>query len=450
MATITAQAADSIGGGIGVNVHSGYGTVDVDPTNAYGNVNWVALLTWLGVRHVRDNWFGAGTQGSAVAAAATKLATAGIGVLRQVNPGSITAYAAAGLPAPEAVEGYNERDLGAPSTWVNDLASTQGTIYSTVKGQWPSAKVLAPSIAQPSHIATYLSTQSNMAATADASNIHLYPRPARDTPLDAAFANSNWSAYSALVPSGPLWFTELGLCSGPPLDTAVEVEELVAARSLSTALVYLLSPQTASTIPSYPFGSGTGGFGASRVYLYELLDQHAGHYNATPTEDRYGLFHWDGTPKLTAVMLRNLISLLSDPGASFTPGSLGVTMTGQTSTGCGYTLLQRSSGTFYLLFWHPGNGIQFASGSSGVQPITGAPGTDTGYPATFAFDQSFPTMEVYRPMAGAAPVQTGSGTSIAVNAHRDVQILRLGASPRSRTASRSLRRYFDTAASSNG
>ena len=58
----------------------------------------------------------------------------------------------------------------------------------------------------------------------------------------------------------------------------------------------------------------------------------------------------NGSPRLQVTALKNLIGLLKDPGAAFTPGTLTYSLSGVT-TGIQQLLFQKRSGRFYLAVW---------------------------------------------------------------------------------------------------
>jgi len=84
-----------------------------------------------------------------------------------------------------------------------------------------------------------------------------------------------------------------------------------------------------------------------RTYSYELINAFNDPNNSAMN---FGLLRNDGSEKPAYVALKNLIGLLSEPGANFTPGSLDYTLEGDT-TNIHNTLLQKSDGTFYLILW---------------------------------------------------------------------------------------------------
>ena len=51
--------------------------------------------------------------------------------------------------------------------------------------------------------------------------------------------------------------------------------------------------------------------GNVKTYLYELLDQNTGD---GISENNFGLFHSDGTPKPAATAVHNLVAILDDSG----------------------------------------------------------------------------------------------------------------------------------------
>jgi hypothetical protein len=87
--------------------------------------------------------------------------------------------------------------------------------------------------------------------------------------------------------------------------------------------------------------------GLPRTYLYELIDQGT---SLTDREQRFGLLRADGSEKPAYRALANLIAILKDPGAGFTPGALAYGVTGDT-IGLKRMLLQKRDGRFYLALW---------------------------------------------------------------------------------------------------
>ncbi len=83
------------------------------------------------------------------------------------------------------------------------------------------------------------------------------------------------------------------------------------------------------------------------TYLYELVNQ-----SSDPGDDQsnFGLLRFDGSPKPAFTAIKNMNSLLKDPGAKFTPQSLDYEIAGD-KQGIESVLLQKSNGDYYLIFW---------------------------------------------------------------------------------------------------
>jgi hypothetical protein len=89
--------------------------------------------------------------------------------------------------------------------------------------------------------------------------------------------------------------------------------------------------------------------GIIKTFSYELVDS----YVDTTFENQeahFGILRSDFTYKPAAVALKNLITLLKDPGEDFTPAALDYTITGGNAD-LGHTLLQKRDGTFWLALW---------------------------------------------------------------------------------------------------
>src|SRR5690242_18325334 len=103
MALLQAVKADGIVDAIGVNVHAAFGAPGrAGATYTWNQTDWVKLVSWLGVRHVRDQiWTPSisGASGTAILNAALALQAAGIGVLRAIDgPAKLTELMAGEVP----------------------------------------------------------------------------------------------------------------------------------------------------------------------------------------------------------------------------------------------------------------------------------------------------------------------------------------------------------------
>lgn len=447
MATLTAYQADAFVDAIGINVHAAASAND--PSNSYG-MDWVPLVHALGIRHVRDTYAAGGTGKTLQTTALNALADRGIGYLMSLNSAQVgdvghnqialdNFLANTGIPAPEAVEPMNEWDIYSPSGYAADIQTWQPTMYPAIKDKWPNAVVLGASLSNN----TLANNVGSLGADLDANNLHLYyQRPAKKPEYVQFMSRDYLTANFAVQKSGgPVWVTETGMVSGASSDPAVETSELGAARLLMRTLMYLWAPASVTSIDSYPSPTGRGGVGAKRVYIYELLDEHAVVTEAVATEDRFGLYHADGTPKLVATGIGNLLGLLSDPGSTFTPDTLGVTATGGSIPA--HMLFQKRDGSYWLAFWETFNAMTSPDGG-GTPYFTGTDQPDSAFPTTFTFTRSFRNATLYRPIFGRAPIAFGTASnSITVDARRDIQLLKLSGRAKSGLLTRGLHPYFD-------
>ena len=138
--------------------------------------------------------------------------------------------------------------------------------------------------------------------------------------------------------------------------------------------------------------------GASMSYIYELMDDNPDP-GMTNTEDHFGLFNADGTPKEAATAFHNLTTILADGGANaatFTPGTLAYTVSGLPASG-NSMLLAKSDGRFDLAVW--------------AEPlILAGDGTATEVAApvstvTVKLGTAAATVSVFDPLVGSTPVQ---------------------------------------------
>lgn len=171
----------------------------------------------------------------------------------------------------------------------------------------------------------------SLAGQADDANIHPYPSDGGAIG-GANIAQNLLEAYGSTSP-GPTVITETGYNTDP--NDPNGVTQIVQAQREIGGLLQAFSS------------------GVSMTYLYELLDEKADPGNAN-SEMHYGLFDFENTPKLAAIAIHNLTSILSDDSAATgisTPGGLNYAIVGATASDFSL-LLQQSSGTFDLALWN--------------------------------------------------------------------------------------------------
>jgi hypothetical protein len=150
--------------------------------------------------------------------------------------------------------------------------------------------------------------------------------------------------------------------------------------------------------------------GVYRVNLYQLLDEGT---STTSREDHWGLIKVGNTVKPSFTTLKNIITLLEDPGVAFTPGNLDYALTGALAS-THSILLQKRDGTFDLVLWQEVSSYTVSS-KTNTSPAADA--------VTVTFGSSMTGINVYRPYTGTTAIQTGSGTSITLSVPDDPLIV---------------------------
>lgn len=202
----------------------------------------------------------------------------------------------------------------------------------------------------------------SLAGQADDASIHVYPGGGRA--IGPAIANAERSAYGDAAP-GPRVITETGYSTDPNAPNGVS--QTVQAQQIINGLLEAYQD------------------GVSTTYLYELLDEKPDPSDANP-QMHYGLFNNDNTPKVAAVALHNLTTLLADTGAaatSFTQAPLGVTITAGNAADHSM-IFEKSNGEYDVALWNDG--------------FAGTAATDD---VKLAFGARFQNVEVHDIVTGA-------------------------------------------------
>ncbi len=339
-APVTATSADGFVDSIGVNTHWSYGNVY---QTSYAGLK--TKLGELGIRHLRD-----GTTSSTFTRATDLYNTYGIRTMmlcgrrlggpwpQPLDPTQIDQELAdiktLALAATDSIEWPNEYDISHPSsensTWVTALLNYGHPLFTKVKADslLRTLPVIGPSLTSEG---AYTSV-GNQTAYIDYSCLHHYQSdrwPGTPGWGGNGYGSITWAiTYLAHVqsPSKPIQNTECGYYNAAVGDYVDErTEGLYAPRMFAE------------------FFSR----GYARSYKYELVNEGT---STTDSQQSYGLLRNDLTEKPSATALKNMIALLKQPGASFTPGSLDYTLS-DPSGNSHQLLLQKSDGTFYLLLW---------------------------------------------------------------------------------------------------
>ena len=333
--------ADSFVNSIGVNLHlswfdriyyTGFSTVVVPKLRA------------LGVRHLRDGgpvvpndgWMTAayahyrtlaevtGAKFTIIVSPANTAAGPGDNYTDASHIRAVLRYT--GADNVEAFEGLNEHDQSGRPGWASEVVSMQRALWTTVKSDPALAAryaILGPTVTSSGAVTTL----GQLAQYMDAAAFH--PYPGAGTPSSAI--GFNLSKYAPLIAGRAPYATETGYPTSmrSPRTGFQPVPEAVAAKYLPRLFLENFNA------------------GIARSFSYELIDQGT---DQSDPEQGFGLVRVDGAEKPAYSALRNLITLLSDPGAPFTPSRIQYGLAGDTA-GVHKTVLQKRDGRTYLVFW---------------------------------------------------------------------------------------------------
>lgn len=136
-------------------------------------------------------------------------------------------------------------------------------------------------------------------------------------------------------------------------------------------------------------------YGASQVYLYDLLDAYAP--GSRQGDDGFGLFDENNRPKLAATALHNLTTILGGGDAApatTTANGFAPTITGLPATGQSL-VLQKTAQTFDLAIWAE---PQIWSKATGTEVAAAHANVNVDLGARYG------TVLVYDPLTGSAPI----------------------------------------------
>jgi hypothetical protein len=404
----TARKADAFVDSIGVNTH--YGNATYGAANAYGNPALDAKLAALGVRHIRDHtwnddglprvdglYTNYGVHATLILGETSRSPATLVGILKN-------------HPAYEAIEGLNEPDFTVRSyNGFTDVPSShqypatqafQNDLYAAVKAdaQTKDLPVLSPAMGRA------VESQYLVPIGFDVAAVHSYAwsTSGLTSHPPSAGLDTRIGNMATLRGDKPLWATETGYFNRSSTDTRL-VPESVSAKYIPRSLGEFFNR------------------GIDRTYLYELADQGP---STTAREENFGLVRFDMTEKPAYTALKNLITLVKEPGApGFTPGSLDYSLTlngaGDLNT-VHHTLLQKSDGSFYLRLWQEVGGFDRPS-----QTITNNPALSVTLSLAQAMNAS-----TYLP--GTSTDATGAQlntTSVNLSVPDEVLLVRLTAVP---------------------
>jgi hypothetical protein len=144
--------------------------------------------------------------------------------------------------------------------------------------------------------------------------------------------------------------------------------------------------------------------GIAATYLFELADYNSS-ASDTNTDDHFGQFHSDWTPKVGAIALHEMTTILNNAGSGSAASTLNYKISGLPSTG--HSFLLGSSSTYDIAVWID---------ATVYNPTTNVDIAAPGYTATVNLGQTFSRVNVYDPMNGGSPIATYSNVnSIKIN-----------------------------------
>jgi trimeric autotransporter adhesin len=139
--------------------------------------------------------------------------------------------------------------------------------------------------------------------------------------------------------------------------------------------------------------------GIARTYLYELVDTNSSSLD-TNTEDHYGEFHDDWSPKAGATAIHNLTSILKGIGSGAPSNLLNYNVSGLPATG--RTFLLGSSTAFDIAVWIDATVYDRKNAKDIAAPA---------YSATVNLGRNYSSVAVYDPMISDRPIAAYSNVS---------------------------------------
>jgi hypothetical protein len=368
---------------LGVNTHVGSPGYN-DPARI------MSMLAYIGFRNIRQT----SPINNAGMATIQALGKAGAKIALIINgggpvdlPGAMTGVKQL-APYLNAVEGVNEVAIW-PIEYegirgVDAAVTLQKDLYEAVRAE--------PSLADAG---VYMFTlggvdpeafpsMGDLSAYTDFANIHSYP-PHGLRPIFVIHAAIDGGRTNA--PSKPVVLTETGYYTLPQNTRWGGVPESVQA----SYLLCLVLDEAAA--------------GVARTYIYDLIDD-GSDPPQTNREDHFGLFHFNGTPKPSAMAFHNLTTLLADDRAnrrSFQPENFSFTALGVPYNHTGNTLaLHKSDGTHVIAVWN-----EQQLWDPDTQKVTEI----KHFPVTVDLQKNYDTVLVFDPMIGTEAVGTWHNVS---------------------------------------
>ena len=237
----------------------------------------------------------------------------------------------------------------------------------------------------------------NVAAYADAGNVHGYASDGVPPYYMLTYAVNSITT----TPGKPVYMTETGYYTLNDGQSGVN-QDVQAKWSMDTLL------QNSAD-------------GVVQTYFYQLENDFAN--PANDSQNNYGLFNVDGSPKQSAIDIHNLTTILADPGANastFTPGSLAYTVSGLPQYSGFQNLYAKSDGSFDIALWYE---PVFFNSATGVEAAVAS------VPITVVLGGYY-NVSVFDPVTGTAAISTAQDvTSVQLSLGTDPLIVSVTAVP---------------------
>lgn len=412
--TSRARSADAFVDSIGVNTHLHYTDTVYDRFDTL----IAPRLRELGIRHIRDGAYTyddasadtfyyrrlrelgrAGIRANLI----TSIATSGSARTDLSKLDEIRSWTGGAI---EAFEGANEPDLNGGTNWVDQTRRLQRDLHEAVRGE-PALRgvdVIGPSAAfAPDAL-------GDLSDWIDYGNWHPYPGGHCPTCADVygQSFDTRIARYRAPFGDQPMVVTETGYHNA---TAGTQDHRPTSERAAGRYLPRLFLEHFDRGVP--------------RTYLYELIDQHA-----DPTrrdrEAHFGLLRNDGSRKPAFVAIRDLITLLEDPGPPVTTPAPPYTLDGATDD-VGHILLAKRDGSSWLALWR--EVASYDTGQRANQPDAIEQRGDIAVPArtvTVSTQQPMARARSYTIGHGSRPQQTWTDTAaFTVNVDDEVTLLEL-------------------------
>ena len=351
----------------------------------------ISALQYLGINTIRDQPPGY-TNDPTTTATDNAVAIAGVqfdAVIRgngnvdiTGNVASAAAFEQSNPGVIAAIEGPNEINVspiaynGNTDTYSAGVQVTQA--LWTAVGASPSLKgvpIYALTLATaPTGVPAGETALGNLAPYVTYGNAHIY----------ADLSNNVWQydmpywlpVFEEDTPGMPMVITETGYAT-----VSGNVDEISAAKyNLNTLFENALN-------------------GIARTYLFDLVDFNSSTSDTT-SDDHFGQFYDDWTPKAGATAIHNLTTILQTAGSGTASAPFSYSVSGLPATG--HTFLLGSSTAFDLAVWID---------ATIYDPTTATDIAAPAYSVTVDLGATFAEVAVYDPMIGTTPVANYSNVS---------------------------------------